>query len=347
MAYAGGRQGVSTLVVAPAWVGDMVMAHAVVPGLATRGAVHFLAPNATAALATRMEGVASVQRIGTTHGTLGLRERLRVGYRLRELRCDQAIVLPSSFKSALTPLFAGIPRRTGWRGEFRYGVLNDVRQLDRVRWPRLVDRFAALADVAPTTPRLSADPAARQRLLAKHRLRTEGPIVALCPGAAYGPAKRWPVEHFAALARRCTNAGAEVWIVGSAKETSIGEAICASQGADGSTVVNLAGRTSLLEVVDLLSAASVVVSNDSGLLHVAAALDVPVVAVYGSTSPDFTPPLGTRAATVQRELGCRPCFQRECPLGHTDCLQGLAPAEVFDAVHGLGCLETPGRAVAP
>ena len=323
------------------------MAHAVVPGLATRGDVHFLAPNATAALATRMDGVASVQRTGTTHGALGLGERLRAGRRLRHLRCDQAIVLPSSFKSALTPLFAGIPRRTGWRGEFRYGVLNDVRQLDRVRWPRLVDRFAALADVAPATPGLTADPAARQRLLAKHRLRTEGPVVALCPGAAYGPAKRWPAEHFAALARRCTSAGAEVWIVGSAKETSIGEAICASQDPDGRGVVNLAGHTSLLEVVDLLSAANVVVSNDSGLLHVAAALDVPVVAVYGSTSPDFTPPLGSRTATVQRELGCRPCFQRECPLGHTDCLQGLAPAEVFAAIRGLGCLETRRRALAP
>ena len=323
------------------------MAHAVVPGLAARGDVHFLAPNATAALATRMDGVASVQRLGTTHGAFGFGERLRVGCRLRDLRCDQAVVLPSSFKSALTPLFAGIPRRTGWRGEFRYGVLNDVRQLDRVRWPRLVDRFAALADVAPATPRLTADPAARQRLLAKHRLRTEGPVVALCPGAAYGPAKRWPAEHFAALARRCTSAGAEVWIVGSAKETSIGEAICASQDPDGRGVVNLTGRTSLLEVVDLLSAANVVVSNDSGLLHVAAALDVPVVAVYGSTSPDFTPPLGSRAATVQRELGCRPCFQRECPLGHTDCLQGLAPAEVFKAIQGLGCLETRRRALAP
>ena len=323
------------------------MAHAVVPGLATRGDVHFLAPNATAALATRMDGVASVQRTGTTHGALGLGERLRAGRRLRHLRCDQAIVLPSSFKSALTPFFAGIPRRTGWRGEFRYGVLNDVRQLDRARWPRLVDRFAALADVAPTTPRLTADPAALQRLLARHRLRTEGPVVALCPGAAFGPAKRWPVEHFAALTRRCSNAGAEVWIVGSAKEASIGEAISASLDVGGRGIVNLTGRTSLLEVVDLLSAANVVVSNDSGLLHVAAALDVPVVAVYGSTSPDFTPPLGTRAATVQRELGCRPCFQRECPLGHTDCLQGLAPAEVFKAIRGLGCLETRRRALAP
>ena len=318
------------------------MAHAMVPGMAARGdAVHFLAPNATAPLATRMAGVASVQRIRTNHGALGLGERLRMGRRLRRMGFDQAIVLPGSFKSALTPLFAGIPRRTGWRGEFRYGVLNDARQLDASRWPRLVDRFAALAGVAPATPRLLADPAAREHLLAGHGLRTEGPVVALCPGAEYGPAKRWPAEHFATLARRCAEAGAEVWIVGSAKEAALGDAIRASSGR---VAVNLAGRTSLLEAVDLLSAAGAVVSNDSGLLHVAAALDVPVAAVYGSTSPDFTPPLGARTVTLQRELGCRPCFRRECPLGHTDCLRGLAPAEVFAALREL-CPELRGLGV--
>ena len=316
------------------------MAHAMVPGMAARGdAVHFLAPSATAPLATRMAGVASVQRIGTNHGALGLGERLRAGRRLRRMGFDQAIVLPGSFKSALTPLFAGIPRRTGWRGEFRYGALNDARKLDASRWPRLVDRFAALAGVAPEAPRLTADPAARDRLLAKHGLRADGPVVALCPGAEYGPAKRWPAEHFAALARRCAGAGAEVWIVGSTKERALGDAICMTDS--GRVAVNLAGRTSLLEAVDLLSAASAVVSNDSGLLHVAAALDVPVAAVYGSTSPDFTPPLGARTVTLQRELGCRPCFRRECPLGHTDCLRGLAPAEVFAALREL-CPELRG-----
>ena len=132
-----------------------------------------------------------------------------------------------------------------------------------------------------------------------------------------------------------------MWIVGSAKEAALGDAIRASSGR---VAVNLAGRTSLLEAVDLLSAAGAVVSNDSGLLHVAAALDVPVAAVYGSTSPDFTPPLGARTVTLQRELGCRPCFRRECPLGHTDCLRGLAPAEVFAALREL-CPELRGLGV--
>lgn len=319
------------------------MAHTMVPGMAACGdAVHFLAPSATAPLATRMAGVASVQRIRTNHGALGLGERLRTGRRLRRMGFDQAIVLPGSFKSALAPLFAGIPRRTGWRGEFRYGVLNDARQLDASRWPRLVDRFAALAGVAPATPRLTADPTARERLLARHGLRAEGLVVALCPGAEYGPAKRWPAEHFATLARKCAEAGAEVWIVGSAKEAALGDAI--RMTGSGRVAVNLAGRTSLLEAVDLLSAASAVVANDSGLLHVAAALDVPVAAVYGSTSPDFTPPLGVRTVALQRELDCSPCFRRECPLGHTDCLRGLAPAEVFAALGEL-CPELRGLGV--
>ena len=302
----------------------MVMAHTLVPGLVERGDVHFLAPPNTAPLATRMDGVAAVHDIRTRHGVLGLGERYAVGKRLRQCRFDQAIVLPGSFKSALAPLFAAIPKRTGWRGEFRYGVLNDVRKPDAQRWPRLVDRFAALADVAPARPRLRVDVQAQRRLLAKHRLTTERPVVALCPGADYGPAKRWPADHFAALAQRCTAAGAEVCVLGGPRDA--GAALSATAAVD------LAGRTSLLDAVDLLSAASAVVANDSGLMHVAAALDVPVVAIYGSSSPRFTPPLSDRAVIVQRELGCRPCFRRECPLGHTDCLNGIAPGQVFDAL---------------
>ena len=329
-----------TLVVAPAWVGDMVMAHTLVPGLVERGDVHFVAPPNTAPLATRMDGVAAVHDIRTRHGVLGLGERHAVGKRLRQCRFDQAIVLPGSFKSALAPLFAAIPKRTGWRGEFRYGVLNDVRRLDAQRWPRLVDRFAALADVVPARPRLRVDVQARRRLLAKHHLTTERPVVALCPGADYGPAKRWPDDHFAALARRCAEAGAEVWVLGGPRDA--GSALSATASA-----VDLAGRTSLLDAVDLLSAASAVVANDSGLMHVAAALDVPLVAVYGSSSPRFTPPLSDRAVVMQRELGCRPCFRRECPLGHTDCLHGIAPGQVFDALCRIGIFAQANADRAP
>ncbi len=323
------------LVVAPAWVGDMTMAHTLVPARTASGAeVHFLAPAATVALATRMPDVAVVHGIRTRHGRLDLGERWAVAMRLRRLGFDQAIVLPGSFKAALTPFLADIPRRTGFRGECRFGLLNDMRPLDAEGLPRLVDRFAALADVSPGCPRLRSDAGSRQRLLEKHGLRTDRPVIALCPGAEYGSAKRWPTVSFAELARDCAEAGARVWMFGGP-----GDVHRAAEIAANSPAVPLAGKTSLADAVDLLSAASAVVANDSGLLHVAAALRRPVVAVYGSSSPAFTPPLAERAAIVERELACRPCFQRECPLGHRNCLQGIPSQRVFAALRELGAFD--------
>ena len=328
------------LVVAPAWVGDMVMAHAIVPGLAARGdEVHFLAPPSTAPLPARMPGVAATHRHCARRGRLDWRRRRQAARQLRRGGFDQAIVLPGSFKSALTPALAGVPKRTGFRGEARFGLINDMRPLNAEAMPRLVDRFAALADTTPAPPRLRADEAARPRLLARLGIALDRPAVALCPGAEYGAAKRWPAEHFAALAELCARAGAAVWVLGSAADRPAAAAI-----AQRAAVVDLTGRTSLAEAVDVLSAAHGAVTNDSGLMHVAGALGVPVVAVYGSTSPVFTPPLGGRAAVVERQLDCRPCFARECRLGHLDCLRGLPPARVFAALRGLGVFAAHGRA---
>ncbi|MCY3813742.1 MAG: lipopolysaccharide heptosyltransferase II [Gammaproteobacteria bacterium] len=320
------------LVVAPAWVGDMVMAHAVVPGLAELGhEIHVLAPPSTAALASRMPDVAEVHTVFTRHGELGWGPRRRASRSLAERHFGRAIVLPNSFKSALTPLWAGIPVRTGFRGEFRFGVLNDRRRLDEARMPRLVDRYAALADVVPANPRLQADAVALRSLLTRLGLGTDRPVVALCPGAEYGPAKRWPAERFAALAARCVEAGASVWILGTDAERQAAEEILAAAPA-----VDLTGRTSLSDAVDLLSAAAVAVVNDSGLMHVAAALAVPLVALFGSSSQTFTPPLSSRARVLERQLDCRPCFARTCPLGHLDCLVGIGVDQVFDTVTDLG-----------
>ena len=320
------------LVVAPAWVGDMVMAHTLVPGLAEQGAtIDFLAPAATAPLATRMPGVTAVHRIDTRHGRLGLAARHKAAKALKPLGFEQAIVLPNSLKSALTPVLASIPRRTGFTGELRYGLLNDRRVLDKERLPRMVDRFAALADVAPAAPALRADAKGLPGLLARLGLAVDKPVVALCPGADYGAAKRWPVERFHALAQRCAAAGANVWVLGTANEASAGRAIAAAGSA-----IDLSGRTSLLDAMDLLAAASAVVSNDSGLMHIAAAVGAPLVALYGSTSPDFTPPLSERAEVIERELDCRPCFQRECPYGHLACLRDIPAERVFHALQRRG-----------
>ena len=333
---------VKTLIVAPAWVGDMVMAHAIVPGLAAAGAeIHLLAPPATAPLAQRMPGVAAVHELAAAHGEFGWAKRRAAARRLAPVGFERAIVLPNAWKAALTPALAGIRRRTGFVGEARFGLLNDWRRLDERRLPRLVDRFAALAGVAPASPRLWADANAGRRLRREYGLASAGAVVALCPGAAFGPAKRWPPAHFAALAQRCAAAGSEVWVLGGKADAAAGAAIAAASPAR-----DLTGRTTLLEAVDLLAAASAVVSNDSGLMHVAAALGRPLTAIYGSTTPAFTPPLAPAAAIVERSLPCRPCFARECPLHHLRCLRDIDASEVFAALSELNALPTPLKAPA-
>jgi lipopolysaccharide heptosyltransferase II len=256
---------------------------------------------------------------------------------LRRARFDRAIVLPNTAKSALVPLFAGIPRRTGWRGEWRYGLLNDLRSLNESRYPRLVDRFVALGRDAGAAmpiddfaPQLTADPRRADALIESLGLDgSDGAVLALCPGAEYGPAKRWPASHFAAVAEAHLTRGGVVWLFGTRADAAVCAAIVDALAVPcRGRAFDLSGRTSLLDAVDLLSRATQVVTNDSGLMHVACALGRPVVAVYGSSSPDFTPPLSGSARVVRDALPCSPCFERTCPLGHTDCLNRLAPARV-------------------
>jgi heptosyltransferase-2 len=328
---------VKILVVAPAWVGDMVMAHTLVSLLVRRSeaAVYMVAPPATEPLARRMPGVQGSWALAVGHGELGIGPRRALARTLKAERFDQAIVLPNSFKSALLPYWAGIPRRTGWQGESRYLLLNDRRRLDPGCYPLMIERFMALAlpEGAPLPepyplPRLAVDPASATGLAERLGLDTAN-VTALCPGAEFGPAKRWPPKHFAALARAEVERGRNVWLLGSPGDRSTCEEITAAT-PDG--VVNLAGRTTLLEAVDLLSLAERVVANDSGLMHVAAALDRHLVALFGSTSPDFTPPLGERSRVLSNPVDCSPCFQRQCPLGHLQCLEGLGPEQVIEVL---------------
>jgi heptosyltransferase-2 len=321
------------LIVAPAWVGDMVMADCLVQLLRReQPEIHVLAPQATAPLAARMAGVARTHVLQVGHGELGLGRRRAMARELAGIGFDQAIVLPNTFKSALVPLWAGIARRTGWLGESRFGVLNDRRRLDADAYPLMIERFMALGLVAGAAlprpypvPALAVDTDNRDALVASLGLDTGGGVVALCPGAEYGPAKRWPAAHYAVVARYAADRGRQVWLFGSPAERDSCERIRALAPA----AVNLAGRTRLTDAVDLLSAAEAVVTNDSGLMHVAGAVGCRVVAVFGSTSPGFTPPLGPAAAVLRLDLPCSPCFQRTCPLGHLRCLEELAPERVI------------------
>jgi len=333
------------LVVGPSWVGDMVMAQALYKSLREQDAqteIHVVAPRWSLPVLERMPEVERGIELDVGHGELGVGRRRALGRQLRAERYGRAIVLPRSAKAALVPWFAKIPRRIGFRGEWRYGLLNDVRPMT-AHLDQTVKRFVALGQPrgaeppqslpAALQPRLTSEPQNLERLRSVHGLNGAGAIVALMPGAEYGAAKRWPAAHYGALAAALASSGAEVIVLGSAKERAIGDEVLAR--AAHPRVRNLCGATSLADVVDLLAIAEVAVSNDSGLLHVAAAAGAPVVAVYGSSSPKFTPPLTDKAAVVSLELACSPCFARECPLKHLNCLNQLTPTMVLRAVEAV------------
>lgn len=305
-------------------------------------AIDVLAPEWSRPILERMPEVRQALSFPLGHGVLDIATRRRIGKSLAG-QYDQAILLPNSLKSALVPFFAGIPRRTGWRGEMRYGLLNDLRVLDKQRYPLMIERFMALAyepgaEIAKPypRPRLQIDPASREQALGKFALALDRPVLALCPGAEFGEAKRWPAEYYAKVAELKIRAGWQVWIFGSKNDQPGGEEI-RQRLIPGlrEEVSNLAGATSLAEAIDLLSCATAVVSNDSGLMHVAAALSRPLVAVYGSTSPQFTPPLADRVEIVRLGLECSPCFERTCRFGHYDCLRELKPRAVLEALDRL------------
>ena len=333
------------LVIGPAWVGDMVMAQSLFMRLAARSPdnpLDVMAPTWTRPLLQRMPQVRAALPMPLGHGQVRLGERWRLGRGLRN-QYARAIVLPNSLKSALIPFAARIPRRTGFVGEWRYGLLNDARKLDPHALPKTVLRFLHLADApgAPPPediprPALRVSKASVAEALDTHGLRiADGPILALCPGAEYGPAKRWPAAHFAAVARHHLQLGGQVWLFGSAQDCLVTADIIEQVGAASERCRDLAGKTTLGQAIDLLSVADQVISNDSGLMHVAAALDRPLVALYGSSDPVFTPPLHERAEILRLGLACSPCFRRECPLGHTDCLRRLRPdAVIARLVHG-------------
>jgi len=326
------------LVVGPSWIGDTVLAQPLFHLLHEKhgtAAIDVLAPAWTLPVLERMPEVRHTLLNPFGHAELRLRARRRLGRELAIAGYNQAIVLPNSFKSALVPFFAAIPLRTGYRGEMRWGLLNDVRALDEQALPRMVERYAALAS-APAEPPPPPPPlglrvaeAARLATLAKLRIDPGAVAVALCPGAEYGPAKRWPLHHFAALGKALAKKGLEVWIVGSARERGLGEEI--EKLAD-SACRNLCGMTTLAEAIDVLASAALVVSNDSGLMHVAAAVGRPLIALYGSSSPEFTPPHAADARIVRLGLECSPCFERECPLGHFNCMMQLTPERVCSAI---------------
>lgn len=328
------------LVIAPSWVGDLVMSQALLRLLKKRDpdcSIDVLASFMLHPLLRRMPEVNNCLVAPWRHGELKLFERFKIAQALRKNSYTHAYILPNSFKSAITPFLARISHRIGWRGEQRYLLLNDMRFCPE-KLPLMAERYLALGykkSEKPKRPfllpRLQVLPEQLDLVLKRLEISLSGrPILALCPGAEYGSAKRWPPSYFADIARAKSKEGWEVWILGGTKDRILAKEI---QVRSYGMCFDLTGKTDIGEVVDLLSLAKAVVANDSGLMHIAAALNKPLVAIYGSTPPNHAPPLSEgKHRKLFLNLPCSPCGKRKCPLNHTNCLYGLGPDLVLKAI---------------
>jgi len=344
------------LVIGPSWVGDMMMSQSLYRTLKARypdATIDVMAPAWCRPLLSRMPEVNDALSMPLGHGALEIGERRRLGKALREKGYDRAFVLPNSFKSALVPFFAAVPNRTGWRGEMRYGLLNDVRVLDKAAFPLMVQRYVALAfDKAQVTsardlpqpllwPKLVVREDEKQATAADFSLSADRPLIGFCPGAEFGPAKRWPHYHYAALAATLIQQGYQVVLFGSAKDNETGQQIIATLSEeDRPHCRNLAGDTKLEQAVILLACCQAVISNDSGLMHIAAALDRPLIALYGPSSPDFTPPLSDKARVIRLITGYHKVRKGDADEGYHQSLIDITPARVIAELETL--CPTPG-----
>lgn len=340
------------LVIGPKWIGDMVMAQSLFKALKRQAPdcmLDVVGPVWASELLGRMPEVDHIIIADVAHGELGLGKRWQLGRQLRRRGYDQAYAMSRSLKSALIPWFAGIPRRTGYLGEYRYGIVNDVRTLDTTTLQQKAQHYVALS-LAPNAPPVAAEIIEQPRLMfnqynrdaliARHELSLQRPIVALAPGAAHGPAKRWPASNFAELAKALVARGFQCWIFGSSADTATGQEIAA---AAPEHCFNFCAETSLGDAVDLLSLAQTAVGNDTGLMHIAAARVPHVVGLYGSTHPDYAPPLCEQPVQLWLNLPCSPCKAKHCPLKHTLCLRGIPVADVLRACLSADDYDIPSR----
>ena len=337
------------LIIGPSWVGDMVMSQALYITLKKQhsdAVIDVLSPAWCKAILEKMPEINKAIDMPLGHGALDIKTRYQLGKSLRREQYTHAYILPNSAKSALIPFFAKIPQRIGWKGEFRYGLLTDLRPNKKV-FQYMVERYVSLAypkqemsagngclgDIHQLPrPMLSIDTQQRDLILQKFNLTFDSNIIGLCPGAEFGPAKRWPETHYGEVAKKLTEQGTQVWLFGSVNDREVTTKI-KNIVEKKHLVYDLAGETSLNEAVDLLSCCHTVVSNDSGLMHVAAAVGCHLVAIYGSSSPCYTPPLTDKVSIVQNKLPCQPCFKKECRYAHLNCLTQLMPEQVLNKIN--------------
>ena len=327
------------LIIGPSWVGDMVMTQSMCSALSQRynaPQIDILAPEWSAPVISRMPGVNQLIAYPLKHKQIALRQRYLIGKTLRENHYHQAIIVPGSWKSAIIPWVAAIPVRTGFLGEQRYGILNDHHQLDKNRLPTMLQRYLYLATTTVTEniginhfPILLAKQPDEVLQRFNLSLKKGKRVLALCPGAEFGGSKQWPLEYYAEIAMHQLNQGWQVWLFGSAKDQCVTARI---NQLCQDACIDLAGKTELGDAIDLLSMVDLVVTNDSGLMHVACALGRKVITIYGSSSAHHTPPLSANATVLSLNLSCQPCFKRDCPLGHFACMKQLKPEQVLSQI---------------
>lgn len=333
------------LIVSPAWIGDIVIAQSLLKYIKqcdSETLIDVLAPDWSHELYSVMPEINEIFTMPLGHSQFQLKKRWQLGKELRKKKYHQAIILPNSWKSAIIPFAARIPVRTGWLGEMRFGLLNDWRILNKKNYPLMVQRFLVLGNKKSLAyqnldwqlyqPRLKVLVNPENSKVENLSLTKKKPILILCPGAAYGSAKCWPAEYFAEIANCKKSKDWQIVLLGAKSDEAMGHRI---QKLTQHACINLIGKTSLLEALNVLSFSTLVISNDSGLMHLTAALDRPLIALYGSSSPEFTPPLSKKTKIIYLKLSCSPCFKRECPLVHFNCLKQLTPQTVLNAIEEL------------
>ncbi len=329
------------LIVGPSWVGDSVISQSLFKEIlfkSKEAEIDVLSPEWTRSIFSRMGEVSETIKLPFSHGEIKLKQRVDLGKKLKSKGYDQAIVLPNSLKSALVPYFCEIPVRTGWKGEMRYFLINDMRNLDKNLYPRMVDRFVALAfkknEELPSSipfPSLTVDKENLNLLKANFKIDPIPPSICLCPGAEFGPAKRWPTEYYSKIANEYLNKKWQVILLGSANDIYIGEEIKSKINKE-SGFFNLIGQTKLVDTIDILSYANLVLTNDSGLMHIAASVDTPLVALYGPTSPEFTPPLSNKVKVIKNNEGFTKLRRGDLEGGYHQSLKDIKPKEVLTAL---------------
>ncbi len=321
---------IKIIIITPAWIGDFVMMQSILIAIKNKypnSSIDVITPKFCAPLTEFMPEINKTIILDVAHGELGFKKRRNLAKSIQN-KYDWAIILPITFKSALIPFFAKIKVRTGFMGELRCWLLTDAIKLNKQKIPLMVNRYLKLSHTKEIIDIKNDDASLYPKFIVKKKItnpyKNKKPILALCPGAEYGKAKKWPIKYFRKIAKLAAKKY-QVWVFGSHKDKNDGDKIVKNI----TNAVNFAGQTKLAKSIKLLSLVDMIITNDSGLMHVGCALDKKIIAIYGSSTPEHTPPLSKKASIISTKINCKPCFEKTCKFGHYKCLTKIKPKELL------------------